>query len=65
MDKMKMCTPDMTDKNIERLAELFPNIITETKDESGAIKKAVDFDLLKQVLSKEIVEGDDERYRLD
>lgn len=65
MDKMKMRTPDMTDKNIERLAELFPNIITESKDGSGIIKKAVDFDLLKQVLSKDIVEGDDERYRLD
>ncbi len=65
MDKMKMRTPDVTDKNIERLAALFPNVITEIKDESGAIKKAVDFDLLKQVLSKDIVEGDDERYRLD
>lgn len=65
MDKLRMRTPDMTDKNIERLAELFPNIITESKDGSGIIKKAVDFDLLKQVLSKDIVEGDDERYRLD
>ena len=65
MDKMKMRTPDMTDKNIERLAALFPNVITETKDESGATKKAIDFDLLKQVLSKDVVEGDDERYRLD
>ncbi|MFA5194540.1 MAG: site-specific DNA-methyltransferase [Bacteroidales bacterium] len=65
MDKMKMRTPDLTDENIERLAALFPNVITEIKDESGAIKKAIDFDLLKQVLSKDIVEGDDERYRLD
>ncbi len=65
MDKLKMQTPDLTDKNIERLAELFPNIITETKDENGTIKKAVDFDLLKQALSKDLVAGDDERYRLD
>ena len=65
MDKMKMRTPDLTDENIERLAALFPNVITEIKDEGGTIKKAVDFDLLKQVLSKDVVEGDDERYRLD
>ena len=65
MDKLKMSTPDLTDENIKRIAALFPNIVTETKDESGIIKKAVDFDLLKRVLSKDIVEGDDERYRLD
>lgn len=65
MDKLKMQTPDLTDKNIERIASLFPNVISETKDENGNIKKAVDFDLLKQSLSKDLVEGDDERYRLD
>lgn len=65
MDKLKMQTPDLTDKNIERIASLFPNIITETKDENGNIKKAVDFDLLKTALSKNLVEADDERYRLD
>lgn len=65
MDKLKMQSPDLTDKNIERIASLFPNVITETKDENGNIKKAVDFDLLKQVLSKNLVEGDDARYRLD
>jgi len=65
MDKLNMQTPDLTDKNIERIAELFPNVITETRDENGALKKAVDFDLLKTALSKDVVEGDDERYRLD
>lgn len=65
MDKLKMQTPDLTDKNIERIASLFPNVITETKDESGAVKKAIDFDLLKQALSKALVEDDNERYRLD
>jgi len=65
MDKMKMRTPDLTDENIERLAALFPNVITETRDENGAVKKAVDFDLLKQALSKNLVEDDNERYRLD
>ena len=65
MDKLKMQTPDLTDKNIEQIARLFPNVITETKDESGTVKKVVDFDLLKQVLSKNLVEDDSERYRLD
>ena len=65
MDKLKMQTPDLTDKKIEQIAGLFPNVITETKDEKGTVKKAVDFDLLKQVLSKSLVEDDNERYRLD
>jgi len=65
MDKLKMQTPDLTDKNIEQIGVLFPNVITETRDENGVVKKAVDFDLLKQALSKTLVEDDNERYRLD
>jgi len=65
MEKLKMQTPDLTDKNIEQLAVIFPQVITESRDEFGRIKKAVDFDLLKQTLSNNLVEGDDERYRLD
>lgn len=65
MEKLKMSTPDLTDKNIELIGALFPNVITEIRDENGAVKKAVDFDLLKQVLSKNLVEDDNERYRLD
>lgn len=65
MDKLKMTTPDLTDKNIEQIGALFPNVITETRDENGALKKVVDFDLLRQMLSKDLVEGADERYRLD
>lgn len=65
MDRMKMQTPDLSEENIERIAALFPNVITEIKDESGVTKKAINFDLLRQVLSKDIVEGDDERYHLD
>ncbi len=59
MDKMKMETQDMTARNIERIAELFPNCITETAGEDGKLKKAVNFDLLRQMLSDEIVEGDE------
>ncbi len=65
MQKLKMQTPDLTDKNIERIGGLFPNAITEAKDENGVTKKAIDFDLLKQTLSKDLVEDDSERYRLD
>lgn len=65
MEKMKMSAPDLTDVNIEKIGALFPNVITETKDENGVIKKAVDFDLLRQVLSNCIVEDENERYRLD
>lgn len=65
MDKMKMSTPDLTNVNIEKIGALFPNIITETRNESGEIIKAVDFDLLKQALSKSLVEDENERYRLD
>ncbi|WP_205588680.1 site-specific DNA-methyltransferase [Poseidonibacter antarcticus] len=64
LNKLKMQTANITDENIEKLAKLFPNIISEKKD-GNTVKKAVDFDLLKQILSENIVEGDDERYRLD
>lgn len=64
-DQLKMHSPNLVDANIEKISALFPNCITETKDENGELKKAVDFDLLKQELSQVIVEGEQERYRLD
>ncbi|WP_019345299.1 site-specific DNA-methyltransferase [Mycolicibacterium conceptionense] len=60
-----MTSPDLTEVNIEKLAELFPNVITETLDAEGNPKKAIDFDLLRQELSDHVVEGPQERYRLD
>ncbi len=65
MQKLDMKTPNFTDINIEKLAALFPNILTETKDENGKLKKAIDFELLKQELSGEIVEGTKERYSIN
>lgn len=59
MNKMKFETPNLTNKNIDKIAELFPNVITETADENGNIKKAVNFDMLRQLLSGDIVEGDE------
>ena len=59
MDKMKFETPDITAQNIEKIGSLFPNCITETKDENGKLKKAINFELLKQMLSGNVVEGDE------
>ena len=55
-DKLKMQTPNICDENIKKLKELFPQIVSEDK---------IDFDILKQLLSENIVEADEERYRLD
>ena len=57
MDKMRMESVDMTAQNIERIGALFPNCITETKGEDGKLKKAINFDLLRQMLSGDVVEG--------
>ena len=65
IEKLKMQTPNLTDKNIEQIVKLFPNVMTETEDENGNIKKAIDFDLLKQSLSDVLVDDENERYRLD
>lgn len=59
MDKMRMESVDITDQNIEKIGALFPNVITETKNEKGEPAKAINFELLKQELSKEIVDGDE------
>lgn len=60
-----MTSPDLTEANIDKLAELFPTVVTETLDADGNPQRAVDFDLLRQELSDHIVEGPQERYRLD
>ncbi|MCS6242462.1 MAG: site-specific DNA-methyltransferase [Opitutus sp.] len=65
MEKLKMHSPDLVAGNIEKIAALFPNCITEAKDAAGKLTRAVDFDLLKQELSGSLVEGPQERYRLD
>ena len=59
MDKMKFESPDMTAQNIDRIATLFPNCVTEMPDENGKIKRAVNFELLKQMLSPDVVDGDE------
>lgn len=59
MDKMRMESVDMTAENIEKIGNLFPNCITETVDENGNPKKAINFELLKQMLSDDVLEGDE------
>jgi adenine-specific DNA-methyltransferase len=65
VEKLKMHSPDLTTQNIDRIAELFPTVVTETVDPDGTVSRAVDFDLLRQELSDHIVDGPQERYQLD
>ena len=64
-DTLDMHTPNLVDDNVQKIMALFPNCITESEDKNGKLKKAVDFDLLRQELSQSLVEGGQERYRLD
>jgi adenine-specific DNA-methyltransferase len=66
MDKMKMHSVDMSQENITKIRDLFPGCVTEARDEAtGQLRLAVDFDQLRQELSNHLVEGVEERYRLD
>lgn len=59
MDKMRMESVDMTAQNIDKIGSMFPNCITETIDENGKPKKAINFELLKQMLSDEVIDGEE------
>lgn len=61
MEKFSFETPDMVSQNIEKIAELFPSAITEMRDENGKLKKGINFELLKQLLSPDVVD-DEECY---
>ena len=63
MDKLKMHTSDIAEDNIKKIGELFPSCLTERVNEEGKTETAIDFDKLRQELSKEIVEGNQERYQ--
>ena len=63
MEKLKMQTVDGVQDNISRIVELFPECITEVSNQMGGVKRAVDFDKLRQLLSSDIVEGNEERYQ--
>ncbi len=57
MEKMKLETANVAVKNVERIGKLFPNCITESKDENGQLKRAINFDMLRQMLSDDVVDG--------
>lgn len=63
MDKMKMQTANKADENFKKLAEMFPNAVTESIDENGEVVRAIDKDVLMQEISCEVVEGNEERYQ--
>ncbi|BEE18464.1 DNA methylase N-4 [Aeromonas enteropelogenes] len=65
MEKLKMHSPNLVAQNIEQLAALFPNCVTESQGKDGELKRVIDFDLLKQELSTHIVDGPQERYQLN
>ena len=63
MEKLNMQTTNIVDENIKRIGELFPNCLTERLNDEGKPEMAIDFDQLRQELSKDIVEGAEERYQ--
>lgn len=65
MDKLDLTTPNFTNENIAKLAELFPNCVTEKKNDKGGLEYVIDFDALRQEFSETIVEGQQERYSLN
>lgn len=65
MEKLRMTSPDLTQTNIDKIAELFPTVVTETVDDEGTPRRSIDFDLLRQELADHIIEGPQERYQLD
>lgn len=63
MDRLKMHTPDLAEENFKKLAALFPNAVTEKKNENGEVVRAIDADVLRQEISAAVVEGPQERYQ--
>lgn len=63
MEKLKMQTADMAERNVEMLGQMFPNCLTETINADGKLMRAIDFDKLRQELACEVVEGAEERYQ--
>lgn len=59
MEHMKFETSDMVSENIDKIAALFPSAITEMRGEDGEIKRGVNFEVLKQLLSRDVVDGDE------
>jgi adenine-specific DNA-methyltransferase len=65
VEKLRAHSPDLTERNIDQIAGLFPGVITEGRDGDGNLVRVVDFDRLRQELSGHVTEGPRERYQLD
>lgn len=63
MDKLKMHTPDLAEENYKKLAALFPDAVTEAKDENGNTVRAIDKDVLMQEINAKVVDDGQERYQ--
>lgn len=63
MEKLKMQTVNKADENFKKLAEMFPNALTEAKDENGEVVRAIDKDVLTQEINTKVVDGNEERYQ--
>ena len=63
MDKLKMQTANKADENFKKLADMFPNAVTETTNEDGEVVRAIDKDVLMQEISCKVVDGNEERYQ--
>lgn len=63
MEHLKMHSMNKVDENVSKIAQLFPNCVTEAKDDNGEMIHKIDFDILKQELSNTLVEGREERYQ--
>lgn len=63
MDKLKMHTPDLAEENYKKLAALFPDAVTEAKDENGNTVRAIDKDVLMQEINAKVVDDSQERYQ--
>lgn len=59
MDKMRMESENIQQENVAKIGELFPNCITEARSEDGKLKKAINFDMLKQMLSDSVADGNE------
>ena len=63
MDKLRMQTANKADENFKKLADMFPNAVTETIDENGEVVRAIDKDVLMQEINTKVVDGNEERYQ--
>ena len=59
MDKMRMESENIQQENVAKIGELFPNCITEARSEDGKLKKAINFEMLKQMLSDSVADGNE------